>query len=237
MTFGERSTLGRDTIWVIVKDNRTLNEYIRSFERLENFRNVKFICQFSDQVTSNSRQKVGFKHQDKREIEKFLLNVYRRDKHVFFPSSVRSKEVLLGVLRGEGGRPIPINKQELANWQNILKASVIQPCEVAQLREAARARPNAIIYTVYPHSAEKEMLELCRDHANVRRIAMLAPPHYDHRRLDRNYVENNTDIYIGTYPAEITEYLRYLRYNIRRPEEQLAKMQQELIEVNFQKDY
>jgi hypothetical protein len=67
----------------------------------------------------------------------------------------------------------------------------------------------------------------------------LAPfPEYDPRKLCNNFVDNNNKIYIGTYPAEVTDYLRQLRYNIRRSEEMLEKrITHELIEINIQKEY
>lgn len=40
---------------------------------------------------------------------------------------------------------------------------------------------------------------------------------YDFRRLDESkVVSDNNEIFIGSYPAEIADYLRYLRYNIRK---------------------
>ena len=63
-------------------------------------------------------------------------------------------------------------------------------------------------------------------------------PEYDPRKLRSNFIDNNNKIYIGTYPAEITDYLRVLRYNIRKSEEMLEKrIKNEIIEVNVQKEY
>jgi len=40
---------------------------------------------------------------------------------------------------------------------------------------------------------------------------------------DGKVVSDNSQLFVGTYPAEISSFLRYLRFNIRKPEEQLEK--------------
>jgi hypothetical protein len=79
---------------------------------------------------------------------------------------------------------------------------------------------------------------LCTSNKNLRRVSLAPFPEYDPRKLCNNFVDNNNKIYIGTYPAEVTDYLRQLRYNIRRSEEMLEKrITHELIEINIQKEY
>ena len=80
-----------------------------------------------------------------------------------------------------------------------------------------------MIYVVYPFTMEKELTSLCSSYKNLKRIPLNPFPEYDPRKLRSNFVDNNNKIYIGTYPAEITDYLRVLRYNIRKPEEMLEK--------------
>ncbi len=145
------------------------------------------------------------------------MNIYRRDKSIFFPSSVRpTPHIVLIIMNAANGRPIPINKQEISSWEDILKAEVLFAKDVGKLTEAVKQRPNDAIYVVYPSSCEKEVANLCGTYRNLRRITL--SPEYDPRKLGNNFVDTNNKIYIGTYPAEVTDYLRKLRYNLRRSE-------------------
>jgi hypothetical protein len=228
-----------DQLWVIVKDGKSINEYTRFLERCENFKSVRFVAEFGDNLSTTLKQLVVFKNESRKEVEKFLLNIYRRDKRIFFPSSVRvAGQVVLIIMHGVNSRPIPINKQEKANWEDILKAKLLYVKDTLKLNEAVKQHTGDTIYVVYPFIYEKELTNLCATYKNIRRIPLVPFPEYDPRKLKTNFVDNSNKIYIGTYPAEITDFLRILRYNIRKSEEALEKrITSELIEVNVQKDY
>lgn len=95
---------------------------------------MRFVAECPETLPVAVKTQVVFRNESRREIEKFLLNIYRRDKRVFFPSSVRvTGKAILVMMNGVNGRPIPINKQERANWEDILKAEVIYVKDVPQL--------------------------------------------------------------------------------------------------------
>ena len=51
---------------------------------------VKFIFEGREQeITANNvRERIKFRDERPREIQKFLQNIYRRDKHIFFHSNI-----------------------------------------------------------------------------------------------------------------------------------------------------
>lgn len=75
-----------------------------------------------------------------------------------------------------------------------------------------------MFYVVSQLAMRQQLQNLFGGAENVRRILM-ANKDYDFRYLDTpKVIEDSREIFVGTYPAEITDYLRYLRYNIRKPE-------------------
>jgi hypothetical protein len=107
-------------------------------------------------LPSAVRTQVVFRNESKKEVEKFLLNIYRRDKRVFFPSSVRvTGRPVLVIMNGVNGRPIPINKQERANWEDILKAEVLYAKDLTGLNQVIKQHPADMLYVVYPSLLEK----------------------------------------------------------------------------------
>lgn len=81
------------------------------------------------------------------------MNIYRRDKSIFFPSSVKpAPRIVLIIMNAANGKPIPINKQELASWEDILKAEILYAKDMSKLTETVKQRPNDAIYVVYPSS-------------------------------------------------------------------------------------
>lgn len=56
---------------------------------------------------------------------------------------------------------------------------------------------------------------------NLKRIILNMNPGYNPRALRNNFKLSNREIYEGAYPAEISEYLKYLRYNIINPEAEI----------------
>lgn len=100
-----------------------------------------------------ARTQVVFRDKSRKEIEKFLLNIYRRDKSIFFPSSVRpASRIVLIIMHMANGSPIPINKQEIGSWEDILKAEILFAKDMAKLTETVKQRPNDALYVVYPSS-------------------------------------------------------------------------------------
>jgi len=78
---------------------------------------VRFVAESPDSLPAAAKTHVVFRDENSKEIQKFLLNIYRRDKRVFFPSSVRATgRPVLVIMYGPNGRAIAINKQERANW-------------------------------------------------------------------------------------------------------------------------
>ena len=71
------------------------------------------------------------------------------------------------------------------------------------------------------------------DHPNIKRII------YDSNENNRfkahkltKFEENKKKLYFGHYPAEIKKYLKYLRYNIKNPPEDLEnKFEKDLTQI------
>jgi hypothetical protein len=73
---------------------------------------VRFVAECPDSLPAAAKNYVVFRDESPKEVQKFLLNIYRRDKKVFFPSSVRvSGRPVLVIMYGPNGRAIAINKQ------------------------------------------------------------------------------------------------------------------------------
>jgi hypothetical protein len=51
----------------------------------------------------------------------------------------------------------------------------------------------------------------------LKRIILNMDNGYNPRALRSNFRDSNRHLYDAAYPAEISEYLKYLRYNIRNP--------------------
>lgn len=95
---------------------------------------MKFIYEGNESIHQNIRGRVVFMHDKKKDIQKFILDIFRRDKHVFFPSSVGGAgAVVLAILQNKNQKGICINKQEVARWQNILKAKIYHPRTVQEV--------------------------------------------------------------------------------------------------------
>ena len=75
-------------------------------------------------------------------------------------------------------------------------------------------------YVVVPWFMRERIAEIYGNNNNVKRIIYAHDPEkYDFRILDeKKIVSDPNEIFIGTYPMEITQYLKYLRFNIRKPE-------------------
>ena len=90
-----------------------------------------------------------------------------------------------------------------------------------------------------PYALGPELAKHIGENQNIKKIYMAERDQYNRREMDENKVsKTKDDIFIGTYGAEVTEYLSNLRYNIRRSEYMLEKnIQNELIELYIQKQY
>ena len=72
-------------------------------------------------------------------------------------------------------------------------------------------------YAVIPWSLRSSTSSMFDNCDNVKRIIYSTLKDYNFRLLDESkFVSNYNEIYIGTYPAEISDYLHYLRFNIRK---------------------
>lgn len=110
-------------------------------------------------------------HSKKKEIEKFLLNIYRRDKHIFFPSSVGNVgSVVLAIMPNLNQSEIAINKQEIFRWQSILKAKVYHLKNISELNELVQNWQFNIIYVVAPLVMRQQLQNLYGSQENVKRI-------------------------------------------------------------------
>ena len=57
------------------------------------------------------------------------------------------------------------------------------------------------MYLVYPFYYDGDVHELGHRYTNLKRISLMKYPQYDARMLKDNFVRNNNQIFVGTYPA------------------------------------
>ena len=63
-----------------------------------------------------------------------------------------ASRIVLIIMHMANGKPIAINKQEMVNWEDILKAEIVFAKDMSKLTEAVKQRPNDALYVVYPSS-------------------------------------------------------------------------------------
>lgn len=91
-----------------------------------------------------------------------------------------------------------------------------------QVESILADNPGSMVYLVLPLSQLPQANTV--NNSRLKKIILAPFEEYNFRMLgEEKVVGDNSQLYIGTYPAEISVFLKYLRYNIRKPEEQLEK--------------
>lgn len=99
-------------VWILVARAESLLEYGKVLDKQEVWKRgmVRFIYEGSDHLPQQLRSRVVFMNPQKKEVEKFLLNIFRRDKQVFFWSSIpNGGNIILAIMRNQHGQIIHIS--------------------------------------------------------------------------------------------------------------------------------
>lgn len=98
----------------------------------------------------DQRKKTIFKNSDRLEVQKFIINPFRRNIYEYFPSAVSNPKVMLVSVSSSYKlfKTIPLNQKELNNWKKVLNADINYCSDVYQLIRLAEQNPNTTIYAI-----------------------------------------------------------------------------------------
>ena len=99
--------------------------------------------------------------------------------------------VVLLILNHSSGAPLAINEQEILKWQNILKAKVLRPKNMAQLTEMAQSFKKETVYIIVPYAERQKVANTFDMQPNVKRILFAYPQEYDFRNLNEDKLESS----------------------------------------------
>jgi len=128
-----------EEIWILVKSLREANECGRIAEKIESGRNVSIIYH-GDEGQTDQRKKIIFGHGDRIEVQKFILNPFRRSHYEYFPSCVFNQKVMLAPVNStyRQFKTIPLNQREVNNWKKLLNADIRYCTDVYDLMRLGR---------------------------------------------------------------------------------------------------
>lgn len=74
----------------------------------------------------DQRRKIIFTHPDRIEIQKFIINPFRRNIYEYFPSAVSNSKIMLAPVNSSYRqfKTIPLNQREVNNWKRIINADI-----------------------------------------------------------------------------------------------------------------
>lgn len=214
-----------EPIWIMAKDGQGVVESAMEADKLKD-QSVFYIIHGNytqEDADLIGKRPVIFANENRQEVEAFILNAYRRDQQVIFPSAVKNKKVVLAVMPGKDGKTLPIRKNELNNWRDILKAKLVEVSTLAKLDEVIRDHPEHMIVVVAPTQQDRALSSPAYNKPNLKRV--IIDPFYDTTARGSTIADSNK-LYIATCGYDASEYLRYLRYNIRTPEHRIRKSYQ-----------
>ena len=146
-----------------------------------------------DEGQMDQRRKTIFGHQDRNEVQKFILNPFRRSHYEHFPSAVNNSKVILAAVNStyRQFKTIPINQREVNNWKKLLNADIRYCTDVYDLIKLANDNPSTTVYAILDANVEQKSRNELENIPNIKRIILNMNPGYNPRALRNNFKLSN----------------------------------------------